>query len=97
MGKAVVFVKSFFPIFLLGAVFGKVMEETGMARSIAEFVIQKLGKDKAILSVMMVCIILAYGGVSVYVAVFAIYPFAASIFREANIPKRLIPAVFAYV
>ena len=46
MGKAVVFVKSFFPIFLLGAVFGKVMEETGMARSIAEFVIQKLGKDK---------------------------------------------------
>lgn len=93
MGKAVVFVKSFFPIFLLGAVFGKVMEETGMARSIAEFVIQKLGKDKAILSVMMVCIILAYGGVSVYVAVFAIYPFAASIFREANIPKRLIPAV----
>ena len=48
MGKAVVFVKSFFPIFLLGAVFGKVMEETGMARSIAEFVIQKLGKDKAI-------------------------------------------------
>ncbi len=93
MGKAVVFVKSFFPIFLLGAVFGKVMEETGMARSIAEFVIQNLGKDKAILSVMVVCIILAYGGVSVYVTVFAVYPFAAAVFREADIPKRLIPAV----
>lgn len=93
MGKAVVFVKSFFPIFMLGAVFGKVMEETGMARSIAEIVIEKLGKDKAILSVMAVCVILAYGGVSVYVAVFAIYPFAAAIFKEADIPKRLIPAV----
>jgi H+/gluconate symporter-like permease len=93
MGKSVVFVKSFFPIFLLGAVFGKVMEVTGMARSIAEEVIRKLGKDKAILSVMAVCIILAYGGVSVYVAVFAIYPFAAAVFKEAEIPKRLIPAV----
>ena len=93
MGKAVVFVKSFFPVFLLGAVFGKIMEETGMARSIAEIVIKKLGKDKAILSVLAVCVILAYGGVSVYVAVFAIYPFAAAVFKEANIPKKLIPAV----
>lgn len=92
MGKAAVFIKSFFPIFILGAVFGKVMEQTGMARSIAEFIIQKLGKEKAVLSVMVVCVVLGYGGISAFVGVFAIYPFAAAMFKEAQIPKRLIPA-----
>lgn len=93
MGKAVVYIKSFFPIFLLGAVFGKVMEETGMAASIARKVLSIMGKDKAILATAIACMILTYGGVSMFVCVFAIYPFASAMFREADIPKRLIPAV----
>ncbi len=52
MAKAVTYIKSFFPVFLLGAVFGKVMEETGMARSIAMKTIQVVGKDKAIFAVV---------------------------------------------
>jgi len=92
MGKAVVYIKSFFPIFLLGAVFGKVMEETGMAASIAKKVLKVIGKEKAIAAVAIACMILTYGGVSMFVCVFAIYPFASAMFREANIPKRLIPA-----
>lgn len=95
MGKAVVFIKSFFPVFMLGAVFGKVMEETGLAKSIAHAIINSLGKDRAIFSVALACIILTYGGVSVYVVVFAVYPLAASLFKEAEIPKRLIPASMA--
>lgn len=93
MGKAVVYIKSFFPIFLLGAVFGKLMEETGMAASIAKKVLSIMGKDKAILATALACMILTYGGVSMFVCVFAIYPFASAMFREADIPKRLIPAV----
>lgn len=94
MAKAVTYIKSFFPVFLLGAVFGKVMEETGMARSIAMETIKLIGKDKAVFAVVFACMILCYGGISMFVCAFAVYPFAAALFREADIPKRLIPACF---
>ena len=94
MAKAVTYIKSFFPVFLLGAVFGKVMEETGMARSIAMETIKIIGKDKAVFAVVFACMILCYGGISMFVCAFAVYPFAAALFREADIPKRLIPACF---
>lgn len=93
MVKAVMYVKAFFPVFLLGAVFGKVMEETGMAASIAKKVLAVMGRDKAILATALACMVLTYGGVSMFVCVFAIYPFASAMFKEADIPKRLIPAV----
>lgn len=89
------YVKVYFPFFLLGAVFGKAMEESGAAASIAKMIVKKLGAKQAILSVVLSCAILTYGGVSLFVVAFAVYPFAASIFREANIPKRLIPATIA--
>ena len=95
MGKAVVFVKSFFPVFMLSAIFGKVMEDTGLAKSIAQKIVQSFGKERAILAVVTACVVLTYGGVSLFVVVFAIYPFAAALFREANIPKRLLPGTIA--
>lgn len=66
MGKAVTYIKSFFPIFLLGAIFGKVMEDTGLARSIAKAIITGLGKEphKAVLSIVIAASLLTYGGVS---------------------------------
>lgn len=95
MVKMVGYAKSFFPVFLLGAVFGKVMDESGAASSIAHNLISKLGKDKAILAVVLSSAILTYGGVSLFVVAFAVYPFAAAIFKEAGIPKRLIPGSIA--
>lgn len=89
------YVKTYFPFFLLGAVFGKAMEESGAAKSIAKTIVEKLGKDKAIFSVVLSAAILTYGGVSLFVVAFAVYPFAASIFKEADIPKRLVPATIA--
>ncbi|AFM41537.1 H+/gluconate symporter family protein [Desulfosporosinus acidiphilus SJ4] len=89
------YVKVYFPFFLLGAVFGKAMEESGAAKAIAKAIVQKLGKKQAMLSVVLSCAILTYGGVSLFVVAFAVYPFAASIFKEADIPKRLIPATIA--
>lgn len=89
------YVKVYFPFFLLGAVFGKAMEESGAAKSIAKVIVQKLGKRQAILAVVLSAAILTYGGVSLFVVAFAVYPFAASIFKEADIPKRLIPATIA--
>lgn len=89
------FAKLYFPLFLLGAIFGKVMDEIGAAKSIAQFISKKLGAKKAILSVVLSCAILTYGGVSLFVVAFAVYPIAAALFREAGIPKRFIPAALA--
>jgi len=95
MAKAVVYVKAFFPVFMLGAVFGKVMEDTLLAKGISHAIMEKLGHKHAILAVVLSCAILTYGGVSLFVVVFAVYPFAAALFKEANIPKRLIPGCIA--
>ncbi|MGO9545890.1 MAG: GntP family permease [Rhodomicrobium sp.] len=95
MEKMVVFVKLYFPAFLLGAIFGKVIELSGFARSIVAAVIKMVGRERAILSIVIVCAILTYGGVSLFVVVFAVYPFAAEMFRMGGIPKRLIPGTIA--
>lgn len=89
------FVVAFFPLFFLGAIFGKLMDDSGAARSIANWVIGKLGAQKAILAVVLCCAVLTYGGVSLFVVAFAIFPIAAALFRDANIPKRLIPGALA--
>jgi H+/gluconate symporter-like permease len=95
MEKMVGFVKNYFPVFMLGAVFGKVIELSGFSKSIVSAVIGILGKERAVLSIVVVCAILTYGGVSLFVVVFAVYPFAAEMFRQGDIPKRLIPCTIA--
>jgi H+/gluconate symporter-like permease len=95
MEKMVGFIKSYLPVFLLGAVFGKVIELSGFARSIVTAVIGLVGRGRAMLSIVLVCALLTYGGVSLFVVVFAVYPFAAEMFRQGGIPKRLIPATIA--
>ncbi len=89
------FLLKFFPIFLLGALFGRLMADSGAATAIANTVVKKLGASKAILAVILVCGILTYGGVSLFVVAFAIYPIAKDLFKAADIPKRLIPAAIA--
>ena len=89
------YAKTYFPVFLLGAIFGKLMDDSGAAKSIAYAISSKLGKDKAILAVVLSCAILTYGGVSLFVVAFAIFPIAAALFREADIPKRFIPGSIA--
>ncbi|OXL28023.1 GntP family permease [Psychrobacter sp. DAB_AL32B] len=95
MGALSGFLLKFFPIFLLGALFGRLMADSGAATAIANTVVEKLGASKAILSVILVCGILTYGGVSLFVVAFAIYPIAKDLFKAADIPKRLIPAAIA--
>ena len=91
MDKMVGFVKLYFPVFMLGAVFGKLIELSGFSRAIVSAVIGMLGRERAIISIVLVCNLLTYGGVSLFVVVFAVYPFAAEAFRQSEIPKRLIP------
>jgi H+/gluconate symporter-like permease len=95
MEKLVGFVKLYFPVFMLGAIFGKVIELSGFSKSIVSSVIRFVGQKRAMLSIVLVCAILTYGGVSLFVVVFAVYPFAAEMFRQGNIPKRLVPGTIA--
>lgn len=89
------FVQKWFPIFLLGAIFGKLMEETGAAKSVAKKVTQIIGKKRAILGVLIASALLTYGGVSLFVVVFAVYPIALALFKEANVTRRLLVPTFA--
>ncbi|MDO9606851.1 GntP family permease [Hydrogenophaga sp.] len=89
------FVIAFFPLFLLGAVFGKLMEASGAARVVANAIVAWLGAQRAILAIVLACAVLTYGGVSLFVVAFAVYPIAAALFRQADLPKRLIPGTIA--
>ncbi|BDU16196.1 GntP family permease [Lysobacter auxotrophicus] len=95
MDKMVGFLKLYFPVFLLGAIFGKVIELSGFSKSIVTATIGLFGAQRAMLSIVVVCALLTYGGVSLFVVVFAVYPFAAELFRQSDIPKRLIPGTIA--
>ncbi len=95
MGGFVDFAAKWFPIFLLGAVFGKLMEDTGAAKSLAQRIAKLFGSKRAILGVLIASAILTYGGVSLFVVVFAIYPLAIALFREANVSRNLLPATVA--
>ncbi len=89
------FIAKYFPLFLLGAVYGKLMEDSGCAGSIAAALGRWLGQGHEILVVVLSCAVLTYGGVSLFVVVFAVYPIAEQLFRQRDIPRRLIPGAIA--
>ncbi|TNH06196.1 GntP family permease [Testudinibacter sp. TR-2022] len=95
MSGFVGFAKTWFPIFMLGAIFGKLMEVTSMANAIAHTISKWLGAKRAILAVVVACSILTYGGVSLFVVVFAVYPLGVALFRQANISRQLLPGTIA--
>ncbi|MCA0988431.1 GntP family permease [Guptibacillus algicola] len=88
------FAKSYFPIFLFGAIFGKLMEDTGAAQSVAYKISNLIGEKRAILGMLLSAAVLTYGGVSLFVVVFAVYPLAVAMFRRANVSRKLIPSTF---
>jgi H+/gluconate symporter-like permease len=95
MGSAAGFILQFFPLFLLGAVFGKLMDDSGSVTAIANFMTEKLGPRRAILAVVLAGALVTYGGVSLFVAFFVLVPMGQALFRAAEIPNRLMPAAIA--
>ncbi len=90
------FVTAWFFMFLLGSLFGKFMEASGAAEGVARFIIAKLGARHAVLAVVIACAVLTYGGVSVFVVAFSVYPVALSLFRAADLPRRFVPGTMAF-
>jgi H+/gluconate symporter-like permease len=92
MGGAAGFLAQFFPLFLLGALFGKLMDDSGSVDAIARFMTERLGPQRAMLAVVLAGAMITYGGVSLFVAFFVLAPMAQSLFQAADIPRRLMPA-----
>ncbi|PLR87000.1 MULTISPECIES: GntP family permease [Bacillus] len=90
------FVTSWYLMFLLGAIFGKVMEDSGAADSVSRYIVDKLGMKYAVIAVVAACAILTYGGVSLFVVAFSVYPMALSLFKQADLPRRFIPGALAF-
>jgi len=90
------FISAWFFMFLLGSLFGKFMEDSGAADSVARFIVAKLGMKHAVLAVVIACAVLTYGGVSVFIVAFSVYPMALSLFKDADLPRRFIPATLAF-
>src|ERR1700758_832835 len=86
MASAAHFVMQFFPIFLLGALFGKLMEDSGSVTAMATFMTERLGAKRAVLAVVLAGALVTYGGVSLFVAFFVLAPMARALFLEAAIP-----------
>jgi H+/gluconate symporter-like permease len=95
MGGVGRFIVQFFPLFLLGAVFGKLMQDSGSALAVARLLAERLGGGRAIAAIVLACAVLTYGGVSLFVVAFVVFPVADALFREAGIPRRLMPAAIA--
>ena len=95
MGSAAQFLAQFFPLFLLGALFGKLMDDSGSIDTIARFMTERLGPRRAMLAVVLAGAVVTYGGVSLFVAFFVLAPMAHALFRSADIPRRLMPAAIA--
>lgn len=90
------FIASWYLMFLTGAIFGKVMEDSGAADSVSKWIVSKIGMKRAALAVVLACAVLTYGGVSLFVVAFSVYPMALSLFRQADLPRRFIPAALAF-
>jgi H+/gluconate symporter-like permease len=95
MGSATQFLAQFFPIFLLGALFGKLMEDSGSVEAIAHYMTAKLGPKRASLATVLAGALVTYGGVSLFVAFFVLAPMALAMFQAAGIPRRLVPPAIA--
>src|SRR6202051_5291362 len=85
------FITNFFPLFLLGGVFGKLMDDSGAALSVARSMTERLGEKRAVMAVVLACALLSYGGVRLFVVAFAVFPVAAALFRQAGVSPRLLP------
>ena len=90
------YILQWFPAFFLGAVYGKIMDATGAARALASKLIKLIGPKFAVLAVVLPCLLMTYGGISLFVVVFVVYPMGYAIYREANLPRTLLPGAIAF-
>lgn len=86
------FAGNWFLLFMLGAIFGKVMGDSGASVGIANYMLKLLGEKSVVLVIMLTGLVLSYGGIGTFIIAFSLYPIAVALFQKADIPKKLIVA-----
>lgn len=89
------FVGKWWLMFILGSVFGKIMQDTGLSVLIATLLISRV-QCNPILAVLIISLIMSYGGISTFVIAFTIYPIASELFQRADIETTIMPAVILF-
>lgn len=89
------FAGRFFLLFICGAMFGRMMGESGAAASIALALTRSLGAHRILWVITIACAVLTYSGVVVFIVIFTLYPLGLRLLQEANIPKRLFVGALA--
>lgn len=93
MGALGGYIMSYFAIFLLGSILAKLMEVSGATVSIAEFILKKVGYQnpyRILVAIFIISAILTYGGISLFVVMFAVLPLARSLFKKMDLAWNLI-------
>ena len=93
MGSLGNYVMNYFAIFLLGSILAKLMEKSGATVAIADTILNKIGSDNPYLvmvAIFVISVILTYGGISLFVCMFAVIPLARPLFKKLNISWHLI-------
>lgn len=86
------FIAKYFMVFVTNAVFGKIMEESLLASAFAKMIGKAFGDRNAVFGAMLATALLSFGGVSVFVIVFTVYPIFLATFQKADLPGKFIPA-----
>lgn len=89
------FASKWWLMFALGATFGKVMQDNGTSAKIATMLISRL-RCNAIFAVLLISLIMSYGGISTFVIAFTVYPIASELFQKAEIDTSLMPAAMIF-
>lgn len=93
MGALSTYILNYFAIFLLGSILAKLMEASNATVSIADFILQKVGYDnpyRVLVAIFIISAILTYGGISLFVVMFAVLPLAKSLFKKMDLAWNLI-------
>jgi H+/gluconate symporter-like permease len=88
------FVVSFFFIFVFGSIMAKYLQESGAIDTITSGVVKLIDVSNAthgMVAVFTITALLTYGGVSLFVVMFAVVPLAKSLFFQMKIPWKLAP------
>eukprot|EP00768_Dysnectes_brevis_P003603 gnl/Dysnectes_brevis/2562_a3086_905.p1 GENE.gnl/Dysnectes_brevis/2562_a3086_905~~gnl/Dysnectes_brevis/2562_a3086_905.p1 ORF type:complete len:512 (-),score=101.59 gnl/Dysnectes_brevis/2562_a3086_905:593-2128(-) len=105
------FMQDYYLLFLLGSAFGIIMKESNSAIVLSRAICKAFNTTSKhskrtshnqsspifapIFSVVLSCIVLTYGGISLFVVVFAVWPVAKEIFTEAGLALSLVPATIS--
>ena len=96
MGSVGSFCANWILVFVVGSIYGKCLEVSGVAKRVAVTLLSKFGAKNAILAATITCTVMCMAGISNYVLIFTVYPLIFQIFKRANISRNLMPAVIYF-